>query len=243
MTDDETTVESRYLNSTPLLDFRQPAIQALIEGRGWASATAHERIGLAYDFVRDEIRFGYNQSDDLPASHVLADGIGQCNTKGTLLMALLRALNIPCRFHGFTIDKSLQKGAISGLAYWLAPRDIIHSWVEVWLAGRWINLEGFILDRAYLGALQRRFAAHRGAFCGFGVATPDLQNPPIEWRGCDTYIQKDGINRDLGRYDAPDAFYREHGVNLSGPKRWLFQHLVRHWMNRKVAHIRSLSGP
>lgn len=79
--------------------------------------------------MRDEIAFGYNTQDDLPASRVLADGIGQCNTKGTLLMALLRAMDVPCRFHGFTIDKALQKGAITGLAYWLAPRNIIHSWV------------------------------------------------------------------------------------------------------------------
>jgi len=71
--------------------------------------------------VRDEIAVGYNESDDLIASRVLADGIGQCNTTGTLLMALLRAVGIPCRFHGFTIDKALQKGAITGFAYWLAP--------------------------------------------------------------------------------------------------------------------------
>ena len=38
---------------------------------------------------------------------VLADGYGQCNTKGTLFMALLRACNIPCRVHGFTIDKKI----------------------------------------------------------------------------------------------------------------------------------------
>jgi transglutaminase-like putative cysteine protease len=66
-----------------------------------------------YDFVRNEIAFGYNAGDELPASAVLADGIGQCNTKATLLMALMRAVGIACRFHGFTIDKPLQKGAIT----------------------------------------------------------------------------------------------------------------------------------
>ena len=75
--------------------------------------------------------FGYNQSDDIAASDVLADGYGQCNTKGNLLMALLRALAIPCRFHGFTIDQQLQKGAIPTYVFWLAPKYIIHSWVEV----------------------------------------------------------------------------------------------------------------
>ncbi len=37
--------------------------------------------------------------------------------ESTLLMALLRAVNIPNRLHGFTIDKALQKGAITGIWY------------------------------------------------------------------------------------------------------------------------------
>ena len=115
---------------TALLDYRQADIQALITQRGWMRLSTYDQIGAVYNFVRDEIQFGYNTADDLPASRVLADGIGQCNTKGTLLMALLRAVGVACRFHGFTIDKALQEGAITGVAYWLAPRNIIHSWVE-----------------------------------------------------------------------------------------------------------------
>jgi len=230
---------TQWRTATSLLDYQDNSIQQLIARRGWIKLGEHERIGAAYDFVRNEIAFGYNESDDLPASRVLADGIGQCNTKGTLLMALLRAVGVACRFHGFTIDKRLQKGAITGLAYWLAPRSIIHSWVEVWATDRWVRLEGFILDRAYLGALQQRFADHRGPFCGYGAATPDLQRPPVEWRGTDTFIQRDGINHDFGLFDSPDAFYAVHGANLSGFKRWLYQRVVRHWMNQNVAGIRA----
>lgn len=224
---------------TTILDYRQPTLAALIAQRDWRALPEFARIGAVYAFVRDEIPFGYNASDDLPASRVLSDGIGQCNTKGTLLMALLRAVGVPCRFHGFTIDKALQRGAISGLAYLLAPRNIIHSWVEVWFEGRWVNLEGFILDKPYLSALQSRFKRSEGPFCGFGVATTDLQNPPVDWCGADTYIQKDGINQDFGVWDSPDAFYAAHGVNLSGAKKWLYQNVVRHWMNRTVASIRA----
>jgi len=165
----------KLLAKTNLLDFWHPSIQGLIRARGWTNLPERERIGAIYDFVRNEIAFGYNLADDLRASQVLADGIGQCNTKGTLFMALLRAAGVPCRFHGFTIDKALQKGAITGVAYALAPRDIIHSWVEVWFEGRWVELEGFILDKDYLSKLQERFGDEEGAFCGFGAATPDLR--------------------------------------------------------------------
>ena len=43
-------------------------------------------------------------------------------------MALLRACDIPCRIHGFTINKKLQKGATTGIVYHSAPKNIFHSW-------------------------------------------------------------------------------------------------------------------
>jgi hypothetical protein len=233
---------ARLTAPSRLLDFGHPDIGRLVAERGWSRLPLFERIGAVYAFVRDDIRFGYNASDDLPASDVLADGIGQCNTKSTLLMALLRAVGVPCRFHGFTIDKALQKGAVTGLWYRLAPRSIIHSWVEVSFDGRWVNLEGFILDKPYLSALQRRFADQSGPFCGFGAATPDLRKPPVDWVGEDTYIQRDGINHDFGLYDTPDDFYARHGTNLRGPKRWLYVNLVRHLMNRNLELIRARTG-
>jgi hypothetical protein len=231
-------IPSSLLRNTPLLDTQHPDIERLVAERRWRALPMRERIGAVYAFVRDEIAFGYNEADDLPASRVLADGHGQCNTKGTLLMALLRSVGVPCRFHGFTIDKALQKGAITGIAYVLAPRRIIHSWVEVWFEGRWVCLEGFILDAQYLRSLQRRFPGAR-RFCGFGAATRDLSAPDVEWRGQDTFIQKEGIVDDFGIFDDPDAFYALHGANLRGPKRWLFVHAIRRWMNDNVARVRA----
>ena len=79
----------RYLQQTPILDHQHPSIAGLIEARGWAGMEPFGRIGAAYDYVRNEVAFGYNLSDDIPASAVLRDGYGQCNTKGSLLMAPL----------------------------------------------------------------------------------------------------------------------------------------------------------
>jgi transglutaminase-like putative cysteine protease len=116
---------SHLLRCTPLLDFRHPDIEHLVSDRNWRALALRERIGadLRLRAQRDR-RSATTRADELPASRVLADGIGQCNTKSTLLMALLRAAGVPCRFHGFTIDKALQKRRRStGLAYRLAPRD------------------------------------------------------------------------------------------------------------------------
>ncbi|WP_088623114.1 transglutaminase family protein [Oceanicola sp. 22II-s10i] len=221
---------------TPLLDYRAASIQRLIDARGWRDLPVADRIGAAYDFVRTEILFGYNVDDALPASRVLADGYGQCNTKGILLMALLRGLGVPCRFHGFTIDKALQRGVVPEPVYSIAPRNIIHSWVEVMLDGAWLELEGFILDPAVLEALQTRFP-ERTSLCAYGAGTDCLQRPEVAWTGASTYIQKTGINRDFGRFDSPDDFYRDHR-QLSGLRGLLYRGIVRHWMNRRVAGIR-----
>ncbi len=231
--------DKHTLQATTILDYQNPAIQALIDSRSWRELDPYERIGEAYDFVRNEIVFGYNRSDDLPASEVLKDGYGQCNTKGSLLMALLRALEIPCRFHGFTIFNALQKGAIPGYVFWLAPKRILHSWVEIEWQGEWLNLEGFILDQRYLSSVQQRFGNRDRAFSGYGIATTCLQQPEVEWQGKNTYIQKEGIADDFGIYDSPDTFYREHGTNLRGIKRLVYRYLIRHVMNWNVARIRK----
>ena len=146
---------NRYLQETAMLDFSNPNIQKLIEKKAWKEQNELDCLKGIYNFVRDDILFGYNVDDNIPASKVLADGYGQCNTKGTLFMALLRACEIPCRIHGFTIDKKLQKGAMSGFVYKNAPQNILHSWVEVYFEDKWYELEAFILDQKYLSKLQK----------------------------------------------------------------------------------------
>ncbi|WP_125099037.1 transglutaminase-like domain-containing protein [Leucobacter chromiireducens] len=226
-----------HLNATPVLDFDHPSIQSLLAARGWAALDRDARIAAAYDFVR-ELPFGYNLSDDRAASEVLSDGYGQCNTKTTLLMALLRALGIPTRFHGATIHKRLQRGIVRGVAYRLAPESILHSWAEVEVDGAWVGLEGVILDAPYLAGLRRRVRVS-GAFLGYGVGTENLADPPIAWCGADTAIQQTGVNRDFGVFDDPDAFYARYGANLTGLRGVIYRSVVRPRMNRRVASIRA----
>ncbi len=230
----------RYLQETSLLDFSNRNIHGLIANKGWLSLPPFERLKAIYDYVRDEILFGYNVDDKMPASKVLSDGYGQCNTKGILFMALLRACSLPCRIHGFNIDKRLQKGAMTGFVYRSAPPKVFHSYVEVYFEERWYRLEGFILDMAYLRKLQSKFADCNGPFCGYGVATKDFQCPPIDFDHNDTFIQSEGIVDDFGVYDAPDELLKEHHQRMSLFKAFLFRHLGRHLMNRNVRKIRNM---
>ncbi len=231
----------RYLSETLLLDFNGPSISSLVNARGWEKLDHYGKIGTAYSFVKDEIAFGFSEADNIPASKVLEDGYGQCNTKSTLFMALLRRIGVPCRIHGFGIDKRVQKGAVPDFLYALAPRTLLHTWVEVEHKGQWLDLEGCILDKQYLAGVQTTYGNGRGAVCGYGAAIGNIQDPPVQWQGTSTYIQKDAIVEDYGIFDTPDELYRHRGANLNNSllRNLLFKHVVRKIMNARVARIRN----
>jgi hypothetical protein len=111
--------------------------------------------------------------------------------------------------------------------------------VEVLYEGRWVNLEGLILDDKYLASLQNKFASCTGAFCEYGVGVEDFRDPKVEWDGEDTYIQKTGINQDFGVYNNPDDMLLEHHQQIGLVKRFIYRHLGRHLMNRNIRKVRE----
>ncbi|SKB35423.1 Transglutaminase-like superfamily protein [Salegentibacter holothuriorum] len=228
-----------YLKATEILNYNHSSIQLLIKDEEWLKLDVIERVQSIYNFVRDEIKFGYNISDSISATKILEDGYGQCNTKATLLMALLRAVEIPNRIHGFTIDKALQKGAISGIWYTISPKNILHSWVEVFVNDSWYFLEGVILDKEYLKKLQERNKDCKTTFCGYGAYTDKFEDPPIEWNLNHTFIQEKGINQDFGIFETPDDFYAKHQQKLGILKNFVYQKIARHSINKNVQRIRE----
>lgn len=76
---------TNYLRETKILDYSSEQIQLLVERRGWKNLSETERVKAIYNFVKDEILFGYNVDDGVKASRVLKDGYGQCNTKERFL--------------------------------------------------------------------------------------------------------------------------------------------------------------
>lgn len=132
---------------------------------------------------------------------------------------------------------------MNGAFYAIAPDSIFHTWVEVLYEGRWIGLEGVILDDAYLRGLRATLPSGTKEILGFAAGTENLAEPAVEWCGTDTSIQSTGVNQDFGVYEDPDSFYREHGNNLSGVRAWLFASWIRHVLNRNVESIRARSAP
>jgi transglutaminase-like putative cysteine protease len=234
------TSKFEYLSSTKLLDFEAKNIQKLIEERGWRKIpTKTALIGAVYTFVRDEIPLGYNKSSVMKASAILSDGYGQCVTKSILLMALFRAMDIPCRFHAFTVDKILQRGILKGLGYKLSPDQLYHSWVEIQFNRNWIKLEGHIVDRPYLAKLQTRFPNYMGSFYAYGLAVLNFKNPPINWTEEHTFVQSRAIEKDFGVFDSPDAFFSRYPEANDLSQKFSYRHFIQPNLNKNIKAIRD----
>ncbi len=70
----------RYLKETRLLNFSHRSLMELVKSRVWVALPEYERIGHIYDFVQNEIAFGYNEADAKSARLILAlDGEEKLN--------------------------------------------------------------------------------------------------------------------------------------------------------------------
>lgn len=232
-------MKEEFLTETKLLNFSSDLIQKLIHTRKWNKLNQYEKIKFIYDFVQNEILLGYNNSDTLTAEQVLLNGYGQCNTKATLLMALLRGVGIPCRIHGFEVSKDFQRGVTTALISAIAPSRIIHTWAEVYFNDQWLALEGVITDKRYLGAVKTAYPNISKEFRRYAIATTDFENLSIDWAGNNTYVQNAAVVTDFGIFSSPDEFFAKHKQHWSKVKNYMYVHFGRKIMNYNVAKIRN----
>ncbi len=231
---------SPYLEPSHLVDHTHRDIVQLISSKGWDTIkTKAELIGEVYTFVRDEIAYGYTTSFSIPASQVLSKGYGNCITKSTLLMALLRAAGIPCRFHAMTIRKVIFRGLLPKLSYKLVPKHPHHAWIEILYNNRWLAMEGHIVDKPYLLKLQAKFPDYMGSFYGYGIAVLNFRNPDNRWNEDNTYVQNQAIEEDLGIFDTPDAFFAQYPESAAYTQSLRYQAVIRRRLNRSIMAVRN----
>lgn len=165
---------ARYLASTSYIDIGAPSIQRLATRLTSGVVDDRARALAIFRFVRDEIRFGFSAGFyDQKASTVLSNGIGFCNTKSTLFVALLRAAGIPARQVFVDIDAGILFGLLDpGTPF------VDHSYTEVLLDGRWIATDAYIVDTPLFRAAKSRLR-REGRVLGYGVHV----NGTNEWDG------------------------------------------------------------
>ena len=81
----------KYLKETMMLDYSNEKIQQLIKERKWNELDEFECIRDIYNFVRDEILFGYNIDDSLPARNIARSQ--QCHKQRSFCVALTKTVS------------------------------------------------------------------------------------------------------------------------------------------------------
>lgn len=232
--------QASYLEPSQLLDYNHPDIQQLVMSKGWDTPKVEaDLIREVYTFVRDEIAYGYTRSFYLPASQILSKGYGNCITKSILLMALLRAVGRPCRFHAMTISKAIFRGLLPSFLYKLVNKYPYHAWVDVKFNNKWISMEGHTIDKPYLMKLQEKFPDYMGSFYGYGMAVLHFKNTDNRWDDDRIYAHNQAIEEDLGLFDTPDAFFAKYPNSQSYTHSFRYSVLFRNRLNKNIMAVRD----
>lgn len=227
------------LSPTALVDSDHPDVAETAARITSGARDDVERAVRLHDFVRDEILFGWApEFDRYRASEVLRDRIGFCNTKSTLLAALLRASGVPARIHCATIHRKILDGLIR------PPQPYVdHAYVEAWLEDRWLGFDSYNLDRPLHAAAMARCRAE-GRAAGYGVhargtASWDGRSPAFS-QFLDDGSVPDLSDEDFGCYVDLDAFKATgRGRNVANlPARLAIRFLTRS-ANRRVSALRG----
>ncbi len=213
---------ARWLEATPLVDRDAPAVREAARRIVGDAASPRERAVRIHDFVRDEIRFGWTRGFyRLRASEVLEAGVGYCNTKSTLFVALLRAAGIPARQHFVQISREILYGLVE------RPGPFVdHSFSEVFLDGVWVRVDSYVVDRPLEEAARARLQ-REGRRLGYGLHLGGTTH----WDGrSDAFSQladdgsvADLVGRDYGVHRDTKALY-DAGFGddrLTGLQGWL----------------------
>jgi len=161
-----------------------------------------------HNFVRDNIKFGFNKYfDNTPMDYLLKFGYGHCNPKTSLMVELFRAAGFEAHRHYVVIPKNILNGAIPANRYWMIPAELSHSYTEVLVNGKWCSIDSYIVDTPLLGAGLARLS-EENRVSGYGVRTDSVNI----WDGqSDAFSQFDHslMIEDHGRIEDLDAYFHD----------------------------------
>lgn len=186
------------LGSTALIQTDHPRIVALAEEITQAADSDRKAAILVHDWVRDQIAFGIPRGFyETSATETLDQKVGYCNTKVTLFSALLRARGIPARMRMMDLSAQVLLGLFNpGSPY------VDHAISEVFLEGRWVKVDSYVVDKRLASVASKKLAASRSK-AGLGVHI----DGKTDWDG-----QSDNFIQCLDNQTIPNYVLKDHGL-------------------------------
>lgn len=232
------------LAPTPWIDAVHPRIVQLAADITRDAATPREAAVRVHDWVRDRIPFGIPPDFyALRASEVLDAGVGYCNTKTTLFSALLRAVGIPTRTHMFDLSAEVLRGLFD-------PRTayVDHAVTELWLDGRWVGVDSYVVDLPLARAAAARLRAEgRGAGWGIHIAGSSTWDgfAPARIQCVEAGAPAGWVRADHGRFVDIGDFYERtpEARNRLGFVNGVLIRLASSGINRSIEAVRRGDTP
>ena len=193
-----------------LADYNHPKVQETALKLVQNKIDVREKIQQIFNFVRDEIKFGFPiEGDWTTASKTLETKIGQCNTKGTLFLALCKAAGIPARIHFSLIKREIQRGIFPEFLYILLPKKLSHSWIEVEVTGKWVRIDGYINDLIFFRGAKNKLSEKKWD-TGFSIAgNNESLSPELNFEQ-EKFEQMHAVTEDHGTWDDPIKYYQSN---------------------------------
>jgi hypothetical protein len=197
-----------------------------------------EKLERIFNYVRDEIKFGFPPIwDELNASETVYYGLGYCNTKATLFVALCRAAGLPARLHFGLIDIRIMHGILPSFVFPFLPKLGGHSWTEVQLDGAWKPIDSYINDQLlYQAALKKLKVSGRSL--GYSVSLMDGKSSCEFNFGEVGFVHMGAVQQDHGTWeDAADYFASDKYVRFTSFQKLVLP-LILVMANRKITKLR-----
>lgn len=231
---------SRWLRASGQLDIQSTKLRTRMMAITQLLPTSQEKAVAIHDFVKS-LPFGcVADYSELKASDVLRQAMGDCFTKGLLMVALLRCAGIPARLRFVSLPVHFLRGIIDP-----GESTIMHAMAEVYLDDRWLVTDSYVPDAAFQLSAQALLMKENRSL-GYGIHL----HGDVYWGGkreasaqCHETDPSSLPTVDWGVADDPMAFYADpsHSElrrNFATRLKW---RLAAPLVNKRVAALRKAS--
>lgn len=226
-----------WLGSAPLLDLEDPKLRLRAHALTQLCKSERAKAMAVYGFVKRTPFAKPMKLHVRTAREVLDAGRGDADDKATLLIALLRASQIPARLRYIELRGEILRGLTSNVTS--AARPV----AEIWLDGRWVSTDTYIFDAAYMAAARQRLKDHDWEW-GYGIH----RNGHIVWNGADDAFlggfptaDDPMVIEDLGVYNDPAELMKSRAWGKIHPRlsRALQWNILAPLMERVARKLRA----
>ena len=152
-----------WLGATRLLDLEDSRLRLRVMRITQLAQTDTQKAVWIHNYIKS-LPFGCVVGfDHITAGDVLRNGKGDCHTKGTLFVAMLRCAGIAARLRFVTLPGDFLYGILD-----LGQSTITHAVGEAYLQGGWVQTDSYVTDLPLESQAEQRLAA-QSRWIGYGI--------------------------------------------------------------------------